>query len=281
MSNQLPELSFETWCSKLFPAQYLRREERRTGDSSTNVDEKYVPESINFWHEFPNWVRQWKSDMLARGFAGPAFANLASSITWQILLADNAPEVLASEDDARVSLRFEFFRLVNQFNSDFRPLIDPANPTISRTTRICESAIGAWDIWSNCDVVTDGTDRMNKVALGEVKTPWVIKKSQYQSFINYRMPIANFGTGFVATVKFGEEHYNMGRGLTQIYSDLLTDRLSIGFLATTDFFMFCRIPPENPKALYIFPLKIERASVPMQQTTVYCSNGTSYSFLAR
>jgi len=105
---------------------------------------------------------------------------------------------------------------------------------------------------------------MNKVALGEVKTPWVIKKSQYQSFINYRMPIADFGTSFVATVKFGDEHYNMGRGLTQIYSDLLTDRLSIGFLATTDFFMFCRIPPENPKSLYIFPLKIERASVPMQ-----------------
>ena len=102
---------------------------------------------------------------LARGFGGPAFANLASSITWQILLADNAPEVLASEDDARASLRFEFFRLVNQFNSDFRPLIDPANPTISRTTRVCESAIGAWDVWSNCDiVVTDGTDRMNKVA---------------------------------------------------------------------------------------------------------------------
>ena len=76
------------------------------------------------------------------------------------------------------------------------------------------------------------------------------------------MPIGDFGHGFVAPIKTTDDHYNMGRALTRIYNDLLTDRLSIGFLGRTTDFIFYRIPPQTPKALYIFPLRIKRANVP-------------------
>ena len=270
MNNQAPQLNFESWCAKLFPAQIVMSHSIRTASSSTKVGDKIVPESINFWLDFPTWVRQWKSDMLARGFGDPNFAALASPITQDFLLGIPRPRVIQSESDARTSLEIEFFDLVNQFNLDFRPLLDPENPRLHPGTRVCQPTITPMGVWSRSDiVVTDGSGRMNKVALGEIKTPWVIKKTQYQSFIRDRMPIADFGNSFVASIKSTDDHYNMGRALTQIYNDLLTDRLSIGFLATTDFFIFCHIPPQTPKALYIFPLRINRANVPAPGPTPF------------
>ena len=76
-----------------------------------------------------------------------------------------------------------------------------------------------------------------------------------------RLRIDHFGSQFIAVTGTEDQQWNVGKGLTQIYHYLISDGLTLGFLATTDDFIFCQINQMDRKELQICHL-IGRADMP-------------------
>jgi len=174
----------------------------------------------------------------------------------------NSPTVIRRETDTEVSLRIHFFDAVDSFNVEAHYLLDPYEPVISPQIQVIAGSTIGMGVVSRPDaVICDGTSNETKVGLGEFKPPWVVKTSAIQSFMN-RLPFTHFGNQFIAITRREEEQRNVGKGLTQLYHDLITDHLTLGFLATTDDFIFCQINPLDRTELQVCHLRVERADRP-------------------
>ena len=245
--------SFQTWCARLYPSPYLAVEGRRTGDDTTSVENKYIPEKITPWPDFWRWVSRWEAKMVSIGVGNLRLRDSPGATN---------PTVIRRETDTTDSSRWHFFTAVDFFNFDAHHLLDPYEPVISPRIQVIASPTAGMGVFGRPDVVIcDGTRNEMKVGLGEVKPPWVVRTSAVQAFLN-RLRIDHFGSQFIAVTGTEDQQWNVGKGLTQIYHDLITDGLTLGFLATTDDFIFCQINQMDRKELQICHLRIERADMP-------------------
>lgn len=255
MSNARP-LTFDAWCSRLLPTPDIATI-NRTPFSSTTVTHRPVPVSVHFWAEFPTYVREWKADMHARGLGGSRFEAFAKEATRIFTTGDFFPEVIRAEEETRQSLR-QFFQMINNFNLDYYQFLHPGAPYPNRETEVYAYPLSSLGVYSNPDVViTNGQPAMNKVGLGEVKAPWVVIYDPHVRDFMAGLPYHNFGQRFVAAPNVPEV-VMVCRALTQIYSDILTDRVCVGFLATTDHILYCLVPPEDRTSLYVIGQRIWR-----------------------
>ena len=190
-------------------------------------------------------------DMIQRGLGGHRFPALARMYTQEYTTGRLLPCIIRDETDASRSLS-TFFDIVNYFNHDFYRYLEPDLPLPEPDTQIYARPLVTFGVTSFPDIViTDGSVDMNEVGLGEIKPPWVVTFASMSNFMG-RLPFANFGEEFVAAPDQTDEILRFGRTLTQIYSDLLTDRLSLGFLATTEGIVYCYVPAEERTRLNIF-----------------------------
>jgi hypothetical protein len=255
------QATFEKWCRRLHPAPLKVPETQRSDLSSTNVNSRTVPRSIFPWNEFPVTVTQWKQVMEHLGLGGPWFEQFASGRTRNYTVGELFTEVIRGEEDTRRSMH-DFYKVVDAFNLDYRRIIErndrrPLYPH----NEVYALPVAAINVFSSPDIViTDGSIDMIKVGLGEVKPPWIVRDTITTQFMN-RLPIHDFGNQIVANRDQSEEVLKLCRALTQIYSDLLTDGLSVGFLTTTEFIIYCFIPPEDRTRLHIHLQRIYRAEL--------------------
>jgi hypothetical protein len=176
-----------------------------------------------------------------------------------MLMAD----VIHGEEDARHSLR-HFYDMVNHFHLDYHQFLEPGTPPPLPSTQVYSLPVAALGVISNPDVViTNGQPEMTKVGFGEVKPSWVVTRNKISEFMG-RLPFTNFGEQFIAVPGQEQETLMVGRALTQIYSDLITDGLSVGFLATTEAVIYCFIPPEDRTCVNIFFHRIYRVERPWE-----------------
>ena len=133
------------------------------------------------------------------------------------------------------------------------------NPAVEIYNEItAETGVASYaDLMISC-----GTDCQRTVGLGEVKAPWVVTRNAIQRLM-FGLPFTNFGRQFVAravpsdnSTEHVKEEYRkdvlMGKAITQIYNDMITDGVTVGFLATTKRILYCFIPPSNRKHLSIY-----------------------------
>jgi hypothetical protein len=150
----------------------------------------------------------------------------------------------------------------NKFNYNVRQILHPHDHAISDATRVIAVPTVGLGVYSNPDrVICDGSSRELKVGIGEIKAPWVLETAGAMAFVN-RLPIEHFGEDFVAVTPWRDIQRNVGKGLTQLYHDMIMDGMTVGFLATTEVFFFCLINPEDRTDLRVFTLKVHRADVP-------------------
>jgi hypothetical protein len=87
-----------------------------------------------------------------------------------------------------------------------------------------------------------------------------------------RLPFINFGEDFIAPQYQNSKLLLFAQSLAQVYNGMITDGLSIWFLATSDTITYCFIPPEDRTYLKIFSRRICRGDRPWemgpQQITV-------------
>jgi hypothetical protein len=201
--------------------------------------------------------------MHSRGLGGSrfdAFAKIHTRFyTTSMLMAD----VIRGEEDARNSLR-HFYDMVNHFNLDYYQFLEPGAPPALPSTQVYSLPVTALGVISNLDVViTNGQPVMTKVGLGEVKPSWVVTRANVSDFMG-RLPFTHFGEQFIAVPGQEQETLMVGRALTQIYGDMITDGLSIGFLATTDVIIYCLIPPEDRTSVYLYSHRVYREDRPWE-----------------
>ena len=133
---------------------------------------------------------------------------------------------------------------------------------ISDSVRVIAVPTAGLGVFSHPDkVICDGTAYEVKVGFGEVKPPWVMKTIGALTFAN-RLPFNRFGEDFISNIESEDAQKNVDKGLTQRYSNLLNDGLSLGFLATTEIFFFCCINPEDRGEFQVFPLMVDRIDLP-------------------
>lgn len=154
----------------------------------------------------------------------------------------------------------DYFNMINDFNLSFYQLFESSLPPLTRqsTEVFTQPRVACMRLLGNPDVIiTDGTDSMEKVGCGEIKTPWVLRPDAIQDLFQ-RIPFDNFGRDYIAPESLfepfdsREAKVNLGKAITQLYHDLLSDSLTLGFLATTDRIIYCFIPPENRSHLEVF-----------------------------
>jgi hypothetical protein len=267
MNNQVPQLSFETWLRRLHPSPLWASQSQRSGESSTSIDFKPVPVSIQHWDEFPRWMIMWRGEMLQRGLGSGLFEELAQPRTRHYTRGMLFGDHLRHEGDTTRSLH-EYFNMVNDFNLSFYQLLEPDLPPIPPYTDVITAPTVSLNVVSKADmVITDGSYEMKKVGLGEIKPPWVVQRGGIVNFMN-RLPISHFGVQFIAHFT-NKDHkdpaiLNVGKAVTEIYSDLLTDGLSLGFLATIDSLIVCFIPPEDRTCLKVYFHPIYRQERPWE-----------------
>jgi hypothetical protein len=158
---------------------------------------------------------------------------------------DSDRDMIGSEPEASTSLNNDFFKSVNKFNYNVRHILHPHDHAISDATRVIAVPTVGLGVYSNPDrVICDGSSRELKVGIGEIKAPWVLETAGAMAFVN-RLPIEHFGGDFVAVTPWRDIQRNVGKGLTQLYHDMIMDGMTVGFLATTEVFFFCLINPED------------------------------------
>ena len=169
---------------------------------------------------------------------------------------------IGSEPEVTTSLFYDFFNTVNDFNYDLQHILHAGEPPVSESVRVIATPTAGLGVFSHPDqVITDGSAYEKKIGLGEIKPPWVLKTSGALEFAN-RLPFNHLGSEFLALVHHEDAQKNVAKGLVQLYSDLLTDGLSLGFLATTEIFFFCLINPLDRTEFQIFPLLVDRSDRP-------------------
>jgi hypothetical protein len=172
------------------------------------------------------------------------------------------PTVVRGEPTSRISLH-GYFQMVNQFDIDFHQFLHPTRPHVNPAVEIYKEITAEAGVASNADLmISCGTDYQRTVGLGEVKAPWVVTRTAIQRLM-IDLPFVNFGRQFVAraapsddsTDQVKEEyrqHVLMGKAITQLYNDMITDGVTVGFLATTERIVYCFIPPSNRKHLSLY-----------------------------
>jgi len=170
--------------------------------------------------------------------------------------------VIGSEPEVTTSLFNDFFNTIDKYNYDLQDVLRPGEPAISDSVRVIAVPTAGLGVFSHPDkVICNGSAYEVKVGFGEVKPPWVMKTIGALTFAN-RLPFERFGEDFLAIIESEDAQKNVGKGLTQLYSDLLNDGLSLGFLATTEIFFFCCINPEDRGEFQNFPLMVDRMDIP-------------------
>jgi len=170
--------------------------------------------------------------------------------------------VIGSEPKVTISLFNDFFNTINIFNYDLQGVLHVGEPPISDSVRVIVTLTGSFGVFSHPDqIITDGSAYDIKVGLGEVKPHWVFKTAGALAFVD-RLPFDHLRSEFLALIDNEDPQKNVAKGLVQLYSDLLTDGLSLRFLATTEISLFCCINPLNRTTLQIFPLLIDRSDLP-------------------
>lgn len=244
--------NFESWRTKLFLAPRIVMRERRTGSNSTNVDEREMPIKVTYWPDMPRWVIAWRRKMITMGLGN-------------VLVPCHAGDrrgIIGSEAEVTSSLGHDFFDTINEFNYDVQGIIHAGEPPFDDSVRVIATPTAGLGVYSHPDqVITDGSAFEIKVGLGEIKPPWVLKTAGALAF-TARLPFNHLGNEFVALVNQDDAQKNVAKGLVQLYSDLLTDGLSLGFLATTEVFFFCLINPLDRTEFQIFPLLVDRSDLP-------------------
>ena len=269
---QVPSLplSFETWCTRLRKAPNYARRDFRTSSGSTTVDHKYVPKSIHYWSEFPQYVAAWKQDMLACGL-GEAFPHLALEETQYYTMGFVPRQIIGCEPSTSTSLHLDFFGMINDFNLSFYSLLEPGLPQLANqsTEVITHYRVANFGVVGRPDfIITDGSDAMRKVGFGEIKTQWVLRIDAIHRFFQ-RLPMEDFGRDYIAARFDGDEdantleaRINVAKAITQLYHDLIRDNLTIGFLATCQRIIYCFIPPSDRTQIQIFVCPIYREERP-------------------
>ena len=102
--------------------------------------------------------------------------NFAGGRTGNYTVGELFTEVIRGGEDARRSMH-DFYKMVNAFNLDYRRIIErndrrPLYPH----NEVYALPVAALNVFSSPDaVITDGSIDMNKVGLGEVKPPWIVR----------------------------------------------------------------------------------------------------------
>ena len=170
--------------------------------------------------------------------------------------------IIGSEPEVTTSLFNDFFNTIDKFNYDLQAVLRPGEVPISDCVRVIAVPTAGLGVFSHPEkVICDRTAHEVKVGFGEVKPAWVMKTSGALTFAN-RLPFNHFGEDFIANIESEDSQKNVGKGLTQLYSDLLNEAGSLGFLATTETFFFCCINPEDRGEFQIFPLVVDRIDLP-------------------
>lgn len=250
MESHSPQVDFQTWSNRLHPAPIHARVALGTGTSSTSVNHTRVPVSVSRWHQFPEWVAMWKAEIMEKDLGGAQFEVLAKAHTRHYTVGALLPEVIRDEQSSRRTLE-HFYSMVNHFHLDFHGALYPCLQQPRENTEVYANAGSVVQVRSNPDIViTDGTDNMLKVGLGEVRSPWILTRRSIVHFMS-RLPFTHFGEQFVGVEGQTEEILYTGKAITQLYNNLLTDRLSVGFVATPEAIIYCFIPPDNRTCLQI------------------------------
>jgi hypothetical protein len=269
---QAPSLpvSFETWSSRLRRAPRYSRQEFRTSSGSTTVDHKFVPKSVHYWSDFPQFVAAWKEDMLACG-VGEAFTHLAREDTQYYTTGHLPRQVIGCEQSTHTSLHLDFFGMVNDFNLSFYSLLEPELPPLaSQATEVFTPyRVASFGVVGRPDIIiTDGSDTMRKVGFGEIKTQWVLRTDAIHRFFQL-LPMENFGSDYIGAEFEGdqdantlESRINVAKAITQLYHDLIRDNLTTGFLATCQRIIYCFIPPNDRSQIQVFACPIYREERP-------------------
>jgi len=155
--------------------------------------------------------------------------------------------------------------MVNDFNLSFSHLLEPNLGTVGDSAEVyTRYRVAGMGIFGQPDIIiTDGTDSMTKVGFGEIKTPWVIRPDAIQHF-SERLPFDNFGRDYIAPedssepLDYREAKLNLGKAITQLYHDLLSDGLTVGFLATPDHIIYCFIPPNDRTRIEVYMSPVYR-----------------------
>jgi len=249
----------------------------RSGSTSTDIRDRRIPNSIGFWREFPQHIEAWKAEMANRGLCTSLFAERAGFKTQAALAGWLGGQTIRDENTAAVALG-DYFDMVNDFNLSFSPYLEPQTSPLTGDVQVYTSPLAGFRVLSNPDVViTDGTLQMSKVGLGEVKAPWVVTSSAIKRFVT-QLPFSHFGEQFVsrpcpsrreggAAIKAHREGVRLAGALVQIFSDLVRDKRSVGFLATSEYIIYCFIPPENRGHLSIFYNRVYHLQRPWRPDT--------------
>jgi hypothetical protein len=96
-------------------------------------------------------------------------------------------------DRTREALR-DYFEAINALNRGYYPLIEGHSEPIEEDTQVICFPWAVTGIRSHPDrMITDGSVSMEKVGLGEVKTPWVAQQNAAIQFVS-GLPYDDFPT---------------------------------------------------------------------------------------
>jgi len=205
--------------------------------------------------------------MIACGLSDARFGAFAEHGT-QVFTGSHVPSrVVGSEFETLAALN-DYFEAVNDFNFSFYRFLEPGGQLIERFNQVYVFGRNTFGMECSPDIViTDGSQKMTPVGLGEVKTPWFVTSSSCDLFLS-ELPFHSFGEEFIQALPpapAGESasvvHQKelLGAALVQLYSDLISAHLSVGFLATTDAIIYCCIPAQDRSRFNLCYCKIERS----------------------
>jgi hypothetical protein len=201
------------------------------------VDEREIPNKISYWHDCLRWVERWRGKMLSMGLGN----------VWVPTYSGVGRAIIGSEPEVTTSLFNDFFNTIDKFNYDLQAVLRPGEVPISDSVRVIAVPTAGLGVFSHPDkVICDGTAYEVKVGFGEVKPPWVMKTTGALTFAN-RLPFDRFGEDFIANIESEDSQKNVGKGLTQLYSDLLND----GLVSASS------LPPKSFSSVALIPRIVE------------------------